>query len=597
MGKPLKKDTIKKVYEVLFGSQPLQEDEWIEIDYDRGGDNQFVAAFYVKDVEELMELLEVGNGLANYAIHYTTKRFKRCPMKRSSKKDAYRCRAIIIDFEPTPKKKRLTRVEWDTLYREVMKFLGKYPDIANAIALVGYTGGGGQLYIQLSRFIQGNELDTVLSYLKNLFSECEYVDTSCFRVSQGQRLLGTWSVKWDVQTDIIYDLRSSCKPLDVDNILRLAEIEEELEIRREGEVEKANRVIENLKDVIEEIKRRVKFSDLGYTGKDYGTYTMINCPFHPPDNKPSFAIYHKTKDGRDIDLAIDFHTGEVYDIISFYQAIHEKSFIDAIKELAKMANISIKIDKKEEKKYKIEEEIKEFDFEEYLREELRVRKIVSFKNEKGLHFEITVEDKYGEIKTFEVSIREIRRFSRAEVIFLSYTYHIPEKVEQELWDKILEYMIDKAIKPEEYEEYDRSIMKYEIDFLEFVIFNSEGTNDIKEFFENKATKYFDPSGEVYLNLARLLFKVSGSPAFQIKSPNHIAKLLRHIGARPVVLRNKDWKKRCWLLPNDRDWRSFIKDEEIEEIMEGGAIDVQQEIYEQEQVKKEDDEVDLDEVNF
>lgn len=40
--------------------------------------------------------------------------------------------------------------------------------------------------------------------------------------------------------------------------------------------------------------------------EDRGDYIAIHCPFHPPDNKPSFAIYRNTC------LAIDFHDFKVY---------------------------------------------------------------------------------------------------------------------------------------------------------------------------------------------------------------------------------------------------------------------------------------------
>ncbi len=40
--------------------------------------------------------------------------------------------------------------------------------------------------------------------------------------------------------------------------------------------------------------------------EDKGDYVLIHCPLHPPDNKPSFAIYRNTY------LAVDFHDFKVY---------------------------------------------------------------------------------------------------------------------------------------------------------------------------------------------------------------------------------------------------------------------------------------------
>jgi len=40
--------------------------------------------------------------------------------------------------------------------------------------------------------------------------------------------------------------------------------------------------------------------------EDRGEYYLCHCPFHPPDNHPSFAIYKNTK------LGVDFHDGAIY---------------------------------------------------------------------------------------------------------------------------------------------------------------------------------------------------------------------------------------------------------------------------------------------
>jgi len=560
----LNRETVSTIYEVLFDGKQFEGYEYVEVDYDKG-DGNYTFAFYVQDLEMLLSMLETANGEANFAIHYTTKRFKNgAPIrKRSSKRDAYRCRCIIVDFEPK-KKSLLSMEQFNSLYTTVDNYMLRYPEIRKAIAIVSYTGGGGQLYIRLSRWIEEGEIHLILDYLRGILRECPIIDVSTFNVAQGQRLIGTYSVKWKTDTYIVHDFRDTVEPLDVDMVLKALEIEEEVEIRRTGDIEKAGSLIRNLKDVIEEIKRRVKFADLGFSGHYYGTYSKLSCPFHPPDNNPSFVVYHRTKDGRDIDLGYDTHEEgdeKYYDVISFYQKLYNKSFIEAVKDLAKKAGIKLTFDREQTYKARIEAKLRDFDFDAYIREELGIRQIMMYKTEQGVNFEFVLEDIYGETKKVEAHISQIRSFKKAELFFLSFTYHIPEKLEPEVWTEVLRYIITKADRPENELEYDRQVYYYELEYIEQVIYNAEGTDNIQDFLANKATKYFAEDGRVYLNVSKLLLKISGSSIIARRNLGHITSLLRKLGAVPVRLSGK----LVWLLPANKEWRYVLTEQDVERI--------------------------------
>ena len=92
-------------------------------------------------------------------------------------------------------------------------------------------------------------------------------------------------------------------------------------------------------ELVKEIKKRIKFKDLigNRFDNEYTNYETYHCPFHPPDNTPSFVVYTN----REYELGIDYHDHETYDVIKLYQRLHNTDFKTAIKELAKIAGISL----------------------------------------------------------------------------------------------------------------------------------------------------------------------------------------------------------------------------------------------------------------
>jgi len=67
--------------------------------------------------------------------------------------------------------------------------------------------------------------------------------------------------------------------------------------------------------------------------RDMGTYILAHCPFHPPDNHPSFAIYKNTG------LAVDFHTGERLSI----KELAERLGLEAEKERLRLKQLAEQI--------------------------------------------------------------------------------------------------------------------------------------------------------------------------------------------------------------------------------------------------------------
>jgi len=114
-------------------------------------------------------------------------------------------------------------------------------------------------------------------------------------------------------------------------------------------------------ELVKEIKKRIKFKDLigDRFDNEYTNYEIYHCPFHPPDNTPSFVVYIN----REYELGIDYHDQETYDVIKLYQRLHNTDFKTAIKELAKIAGINLPEKKRgrprksERKRCKVSEEL------------------------------------------------------------------------------------------------------------------------------------------------------------------------------------------------------------------------------------------------
>jgi len=140
------------------------------------------------------------------------------------------------------------------------------------------------------------------------------------------------------------------------------EIEEKLRAEREREALLYDESkYDELEEVIKEVKRKVRFKDLirEHLAKTYEHYETYHCPFHPPDRSPSFVVYYFS----DCEIAKDYHTGEGYDVIKFYQEYHRCDFFSALKDLCKEAKIKFtekKRKKEDEEEKEVQEQVKSF---------------------------------------------------------------------------------------------------------------------------------------------------------------------------------------------------------------------------------------------
>ena len=370
-----KEETIRKIWDVYFAEE-FKGKEWIEVDYTLPEDKKgFRYAFHVQTVEELIEAVKNKED-RNFAIHYTVKElpveqghpdFLKYWGKRLTQQYNKKLKVIVIDIEFPDKHEKLSESEFLSLMSEAFKILPE--NIQNAVKLVNFTGGGGQFVIILDRWAYYQEIQQVVSYIKEKTKDNPYVDKTCFNTSQGQRLIGTVNTKYGVET-YIYKERKNVIPLCVDDILLEMEVSEEAEKK----VKQEKTEYPEFREAIDEIKRRLRIVDIfKLEGTKSGNRWDCICPIHPERN-PSFKVFENLETG---DIAVDYHgrshvskiTGELteipdwvretkdglpyFDIIDLYRILKNKSFKEAVYELGQIAGVEIKEKEKEEEKKKV----------------------------------------------------------------------------------------------------------------------------------------------------------------------------------------------------------------------------------------------------
>ncbi|WP_457601095.1 CHC2 zinc finger domain-containing protein, partial [Hydrogenivirga sp.] len=356
------KEAINIVWQTLFPVKSLPDGEYVEVVFD-DGDKNFKYCLHLQEYDELEGFLKEYDGKVNIAICPNTRIPRRRKfMKRTGKGEVKRQKAVLLDIED-PDNHSLTQPS--KVREHIRVFAQEAPEnIRKAVKYSAYTGGGGQICIELSRWIEGGEMEIVYEYLKKRLKHIKYIDPKSFNYGQPQRLIGTINTKYGVRT-AIYKVNEECTPLDVDRILETWEAQQELENYTANQIDENKGKVQNLNEAIALIKQKVRFKDLGFEGEEYGDYTKISCPFHEETN-PSFVVYHN----EDADIAIDYHNDESYDIIKFYQKVYEKSFMQAVRELAQRAGIKLVFTKEEKKRIEKEQALAEFDQYEYIGSEL-----------------------------------------------------------------------------------------------------------------------------------------------------------------------------------------------------------------------------------
>jgi len=136
--------------------------------------------------------------------------------------------------------------------------------------------------------------------------------------------------KTEAESETLKKIYELIEKLKIEKLKKDTEkIEKEFERKREN--------YNILKQIIHEVKKKISFRDLvpEKFAKQYTNYATYHCVIHPPDKHPSFAVYRNL----DYEYGYDFHDGNSYDVIAFYQKIYNCGFIDALKNLCKLANI------------------------------------------------------------------------------------------------------------------------------------------------------------------------------------------------------------------------------------------------------------------
>ncbi len=541
------KEAINIVWQALFPVK-FSENEYAEIVFDEG-DKVFKYAYHVQSLEELESFVEEYNGRINIAICPNTREPKKIE-RRTGKEAVRRQKAILLDIED-PDKHELTSPQ--KVRELIRKVVNAFPEsLRKAGYYSAYTGGGGQICILLSRWIEGGEIDIVYEWLREQLKGIRYIDSKSFNYGQPQRLIGTVNVKYGVKT-FIYKVNERVEPLDVDRILATWTARQELENYVSNQIDENRGRIKNLREAINEIKRKIRFKDLGFDGENCGDYTKLLCPFHE-ENNPSFIVYHNEEG----DLGIDYHDEEYYDIIKFYQKIYEKDFITAVRELAQKAGIKLVFSKEEKKKIEKEQALANFDPYEYLSEELRIVSAVRYRINGEYWFDIFVENREGETVRLSTSLFKILEPKYALRLFGSHTGFkpapLPEKAKEEAWERVLDTLFEISDKDED--DFDRSELPWEAEELKRIIREAPATDYMPDFLPSKSryVKFYDAdTGTVFVSLTALLRRAKVYPSLERMNIRKVSELLRLIGARPDKLYKDGYEVRVWRLP-EGDWR-------------------------------------------
>ncbi len=543
----MEKADINIVWQALFPVKSFGEGEKVELVFDDGNKN-FKYCCHIESYEELEEFVKEYNGKVNIAICPNTRTPKKIT-RRTGKADVKRQKAILLDVED-PENHKLTTPQKVREY--IVAFAQECPEsVRKAVYYSAYTGGGGQICIMLSRWIEGGEIEIVYEWLKRQLRGIKYVDPRSFNYGQPQRLIGTTNVKYGVQT-AIYKVNEGVEPLDVDRILKTWEAEQDLENYTANQIDENKGKIKNLPEAIAEIKKKVRFEKLGYAGESYGDYSKLLCPFHDEQN-PSFVVYHNEEG----DIGIDFHDDESYDVIKFYQKLYEKDFITAVRELAQLAGIKLTFTKDEKKRIEKEQALAEFDPYGYIADELKIDTAIRYRINGEYYFDFWVRNREDESVPLTIPLFKLLDLKYALRYFGSHTGYkpasLPDKAKEEAWERVIDTFFEVS---ERAEEFDRSELPWEVEELVKIIREAPATDYMPDFAPSKSryVKFYDgDTGEVFVSLSALLRRVKVSATFERANIKKVAELLRSLGAKPEKVYKEGFEIRAWKLP-EGDWR-------------------------------------------
>ena len=461
------KEELGSFLRILFEDLVPAEDEYVEIIYDRNNNLNYSRAFHKpigKSIDELIESLSAAiEGISlegdNCAIiPMSVFKTESTLGKRSGEKVARRGCVWILEIEPKKQDKlnylKQGLIPLDENKPESKKLIEKLvlpvleelpEEIRKAVHSLYITGGGVNLIIKFSRPVSLEESKRLSNLFKKIIKEmlernpelC--IDESSAKIFHPQRVVGTRNYKY--KGYMVHFLKRDefisepFEALDVDALIMESGVKKSAEnkdISLEDSLEELEKVTfgsvsqPRQRYQIEEILRQADIPALFpevKVAKDSINYYICHCPFHPPDNNPSFVIY-KNKDKDGIQIAIDYHTGEIYNAIKLAQELYGYDFKEAVKWLAEALDITpekvehlVKERKKQEQK-KVEKELSTKDFAQLIAEWLEsvgidinsVRIIVDTDSWHKSLVEVTAKDFMGNQRTLLFNFSDFRNF-------------------------------------------------------------------------------------------------------------------------------------------------------------------------------------------
>ena len=350
----------------------------IEFIYDMRGDLNYRSAshFSPDEIEKIKTFIESTNihRKSNISVIPTTVHTTE-EGKRTGKNAVMEGKVHIIEIEPSKGEKSKLKAEGIIPFRKenirsmeyVEKMLEqafqKLPkNIISAVRMLYCTGGGINLVVEFAKKLNRKEILRLSEINKKIFKGVPYIDSSGSLIYHPQRLPGTFNWKyqclvefWNRDSFIDYPF----SPLAVSFLEKYDKGQEKVN----KDIKDAVRHFDgnNWEYFIENLLREV---DIPYVFRleceDRGYYYKCRCPFHPPDNNPSFIVYKNIDRG--FQYAFDAHDGKGYTAITLAMALGEaSSYYEAIKFLADALGLEMPrsvthISSRKKEKEKIEEE-------------------------------------------------------------------------------------------------------------------------------------------------------------------------------------------------------------------------------------------------
>lgn len=492
---------------------PADDGEAVEIIHDKNNNlnysrayNRFLGDSFDSFVEATTAAIEglslEGDNCA--IIPMTVFKTQSTLNKRSSEKEARRGCVWILEIEPQ-KQDKLSYIKkgilpfnnspesQELLEKLVVPVLEELPEeIRNAVHSIYTTGGGVNLIVKFSRPVTADESKRLSALFSRIIKDMKEknpelcIDESSAKIFHGQRIVGTRNYKYNGYLVKFEDrerfISAPFEPLNIENLL----MENEFQLR--GNPEELKERLEELERItfgfvtkpqqryeIEEILRQADIPTLFPEVKvknDSLNYYACHCPFHPPDRNPSFIIY-KNRDKDGIQIAVDYHDGQIYNAIKLAQELYGYDFKEAIKWLAEALDITpekveqVVKKRKQEEKQKIEQTLSSKDFVQLITEWLELVGIdinttqlfIDRDNPNNSYLVVKAKDFLGNDREilFRLSdFRNFKVFGQKLVAVLGSSSVFPQvnkKQEQDFLNELFFLLVENAYLKGQYQEF------------------------------------------------------------------------------------------------------------------------------------------------